>query len=193
MRYSKDHSVETRRKVLAAAAFAFRAQGIDGAGVDGIAAAAGVTSGAIYRQFGSKANLVAQVVEDGVAELVDLLEGARANYGPAWRTLVAGGHFQAAIHNVAESGVLPTLSADIARCEPATREAYTQGVLKALAVTTTQNPAGEVAARHDALVLLTAVVGGIVIARASGDAGLRDEIAACLVALADQIDTKSNH
>ena len=192
MRYSKDHSAETRRKVLAAASLAFRAQGIDGAGVDGIAAAAGVTSGAIYRQFGSKANLVAQVVEDGTAELVGLLEGAKATLGPTWRTLVADGHFQTAVYNVAESGVLPTLSADIARAEPATRDAYTQGVLKAVAVTTTQSPDGDAAARHDALVLLIAVVGGIVIARASGDAGLRDEIAGCLVKLADTIDTKAN-
>lgn len=46
---------ETWRLMLEAAGRAFRSPGYDGIGVDGLAKGAGVTSGAFYAHFGSKA------------------------------------------------------------------------------------------------------------------------------------------
>lgn len=63
---------EVRRAVLDAAARTFARQGIDGASLDDVAAAAGFTKGAVYSNFGSKEGLVAALVEDRVSAYLDL-------------------------------------------------------------------------------------------------------------------------
>jgi AcrR family transcriptional regulator len=51
-------AAETRERLLRAAADVFAAQGFDGTRVAGIAAAAGVSNGALYAHFASKADLL---------------------------------------------------------------------------------------------------------------------------------------
>ncbi|MCK2215575.1 TetR/AcrR family transcriptional regulator [Actinomadura sp. ATCC 31491] len=51
-------AAETRERLLAAAAEVFAARGYDGTRVADIAAAAGVSNGALYAHFGSKAELI---------------------------------------------------------------------------------------------------------------------------------------
>src|SRR5277367_2816203 len=51
-------ATETRERLLRAAADAFAAQGYDGTRVADIAASAGVSNGALYAHFGSKAELL---------------------------------------------------------------------------------------------------------------------------------------
>ncbi len=65
---------ETRTRLLRAAADAFAARGYDGTRVADIAAAAGVSNGALYAHFGSKAELlVASIRAHGGRVLADLL------------------------------------------------------------------------------------------------------------------------
>ena len=62
MRVSKQAVAENRRRILAAAARLFREHGIDGAGVDAITEAAGLTHGAFYSQFASKEAVVVEAL-----------------------------------------------------------------------------------------------------------------------------------
>ena len=55
MRYGPGHKDEARSKILNAAGRGFRSLGFGGIGVDGLAKDAGVTSGAFYGHFSSKA------------------------------------------------------------------------------------------------------------------------------------------
>ena len=66
---------ETRARILAGAGRTFRSQGYGGAGVDGVAKAAGVTSGAFYAHFKSKAEAFREAVVVGMQDL----EGAIRN------------------------------------------------------------------------------------------------------------------
>ena len=59
MRVSKQAAAENRRRILTGAAGLFRERGIEGAGVDAITEAAGLTHGAFYSQFKSKEAVVA--------------------------------------------------------------------------------------------------------------------------------------
>lgn len=59
----------TRLALLEAAAEVFAEQGYAGAGVDAIAGRAGVTGGALYRHFASKAELLLEVVAQAVHAL----------------------------------------------------------------------------------------------------------------------------
>src|SRR5512134_4047152 len=56
----------TRAKLLDSAAEVFSEQGYAGASISAIADRAGVTSGALYRHFASKADLLLHVVEQAV-------------------------------------------------------------------------------------------------------------------------------
>ena len=65
---------QTREKLLAAAADAFAERGYDGTRVADIAAAAGVSNGALYAHFGSKAELlVAALRAHGQRQLEDVI------------------------------------------------------------------------------------------------------------------------
>jgi AcrR family transcriptional regulator len=66
-------AAETRERLLQAAAAAFQTQGFEGTRVADIASAAGVSNGALYSHFGSKAELLAEALRDhGSQELASL-------------------------------------------------------------------------------------------------------------------------
>jgi AcrR family transcriptional regulator len=66
-------SAETRERLLRAAAAAFQSQGFEGTRVADIAAGAGVSNGALYSHFASKAELLAEALRDhGSTELASL-------------------------------------------------------------------------------------------------------------------------
>lgn len=66
-------AAETRERLLLAAAAAFQSQGFEGTRVADIAGAAGVSNGALYSHFGSKAELLAEALRDhGSNELASL-------------------------------------------------------------------------------------------------------------------------
>jgi AcrR family transcriptional regulator len=69
---------DTREKLFEAAARVFEEQGIGGASIEAIAAAAGFTRGAFYSNFRSKDELIIAMLEDHVAQSIrrnlDLLD-----------------------------------------------------------------------------------------------------------------------
>lgn len=84
MRYDPAQKEATRKRMLEAAHRLFRRQGFAGAGVDGLASEAGVTSGAFYKHFGSKAEAFRTSVEIGVGEFRAAVEQFQEQYGGAW-------------------------------------------------------------------------------------------------------------
>ena len=61
---------DTREKLFEAAARLFEEQGIGGASIEAIAAAAGFTRGAFYSNFKSKDELIIAMIEDHVAQSI---------------------------------------------------------------------------------------------------------------------------
>lgn len=62
MRYSKTKQAKTRAKILNAAVVALRRDGVDGIGLSGLMAEAGLTKGGFYAHFGSKDGPIAEAV-----------------------------------------------------------------------------------------------------------------------------------
>ncbi|MFX7836726.1 TetR family transcriptional regulator, partial [Acinetobacter baumannii] len=85
----------TRKKILDAAARRFRAEGYDGLGIDGLAKAAGVTNGAFYGHFDSKADAFREVAIQGLVELREGIERYRAEYGVEWLAAFTRFYFSA--------------------------------------------------------------------------------------------------
>jgi AcrR family transcriptional regulator len=63
MRYEKGHKDATHDRILEAAAYRFRQQGIAASGVAGIMSDAGLTNGAFYAHFSSKKDMIAKSLE----------------------------------------------------------------------------------------------------------------------------------
>jgi TetR/AcrR family transcriptional repressor of nem operon len=68
VRYPPDRKAETREAVLKAAACELRERGYHGVGVDRLAAAAGLTSGAFYGHFSSKEEVLGSVIDANVGQ-----------------------------------------------------------------------------------------------------------------------------
>ncbi len=182
MRYSKEHKARTRRALIDAAGRVFRENGEAGGGVDAVAAAAGVTSGAVYRQFGAKEALFETVIADGMDRLASFLAAARDKDGDAWIRDVID--YYVGPSHVGDAGggcLLPTLSLDISRGDDGARDAYNDGLARAIAVLT-DDRTGPGMAEPRAAHLLASLLGAVILARATGDDGLRDDLRKALLA-----------
>ena len=123
--------------ILAAASQALKEKGFQGIGVDGLAASAQVTSGALYSNFGSKEAFLEQVVdaqlgaEFAVVDDPDPAERRR-------RLVEFLGVYLGEDHrgDVAHGCVRPSLSADVSRAGDSVREVYQRRVLDLVAPAT---------------------------------------------------------
>src|ERR1700710_3271468 len=79
MRYPKDQKAKARQAIVQAGARVLRTNGFNGIGVDGLAASAGVTSGAFYSNFSNKEALLEQVIAACLGEpFIDSESGSLA-------------------------------------------------------------------------------------------------------------------
>lgn len=126
MRYPPDQKVRARDALLRAGARSLKTAGFSGIGVDGLAAAAGVTSGAFYSNFPSKEAMLEAVIDAGVGEPF-LSDTESATRGDARaRLLDFVEEYLTADHSIdpAEGCVMPALSADVSRAQPPVQEVY---------------------------------------------------------------------
>ncbi|AGW93014.1 MULTISPECIES: TetR/AcrR family transcriptional regulator [Cupriavidus] len=129
MRYSSTHKQETRERLLNSSRAIAKKGGFDSTGVDALMGAIGLTGGAFYSHFGSKAELFAAVIEQELANSTEMLAGeetAEDHFVKRIRSYLSSSH---ALHP--ESGcALPTLGPEIARAEPAVRASVERSAKK---------------------------------------------------------------
>ncbi|MFS0772735.1 TetR/AcrR family transcriptional regulator [Sphingomonas sp. 1P08PE] len=82
---------ETRERLIRAARHAFAMQGYTAASMDELTAAAGLTRGALYHNFGDKRGLLAAVIERIDAEMAERLRMIRAHAPTLWDGLLDEG------------------------------------------------------------------------------------------------------
>src|SRR5690349_16381715 len=100
--------------------------GFNGIGVDGLAAEAGVTSGAFYSNFRNKEAMLEAIVETAVGEpfLTDTETASKAEVRRQLRKFIDSYLTVVHVEHPADGCPMPTLSADVARAGTPTREAY---------------------------------------------------------------------
>lgn len=84
MRHKGINKEETRRKMTKAVGQGFREHGYAGIGVDGLAKAAGVTSGAFYSHFGSKDGAFEVALAAGLDEVIEGVPKFQNEHGADW-------------------------------------------------------------------------------------------------------------
>ncbi|MFG6198392.1 TetR family transcriptional regulator [Nonomuraea sp. JJY05] len=112
-------AAETRERLLKAAAEVFAARGYDGTRVADIAAAAGVSNGALYAHFGSKADLLVAALRAHGRRILANLFAADPHRSAAELLLVLGRRLprprEAAGYLVVEALVAARRDEDVAR------------------------------------------------------------------------------
>ena len=126
MRYPPNQKAVARAALLQAGMREMKVAGFNGIGVDGLASAAGVTSGAFYSNFVNKEEMLQAIVEVAVGEpfLADSESGTKAEKRSQLKSFLSDYLSAHHVENPGDGCVMPALSADVARASAATREAY---------------------------------------------------------------------
>jgi AcrR family transcriptional regulator len=174
-----EKKLETRQRILDAAARRFRSSGLGGVGVDGLASAAGVTSGAFYVHFASKQEAFCAAVEHGLADLNAGVAYFQQEHGSRWWSRFV--HFylnEKRTCDLSESCSLQSLAAEVARADEAGRQVFEAG-LQAVAQSVVDGPVspGKPPTLDAALAALATLVGAVSLARAVASAAVADRIA----------------
>mgnify|MGYP000181490188 CR=1 FL=1 len=190
MKVTKAQAEANRAHVVETASQLFRERGFDGVGVADLMAAAGFTHGGFYKQFGSKADLMAESTACGIAQTAALTAGVDA--------AEFIGHYLSREHRDNRAGgcTMAALGGDAARQPESVRIAFAEGVERLVAQLTEQRhvtkPADAAQARARTLEMLAHAVGAIVMSRACpDDSPLADEIlAVCRNAILGSLGTR---
>ncbi|MDB4987440.1 MAG: TetR family transcriptional regulator [Myxococcaceae bacterium] len=169
---------QTRARILEGAGRSFRTHGY-GAGVDGVARAAGVTSGAFYAYFNSKAEAFRETVVVGLKDLELAVRQLRAADESTWVERFVNFYLgEKRTCELPESCALQSLTTEVARADVETRQAY-EAELRAVVRATAEGMDAPTATarRRQAIVMLALVSGGVSLARAVNDPAFSLEIA----------------
>ncbi len=161
MRYSPDHKQITRDRLVSGSATAAKEHGFAATGVDALAKAGGLTSGAFYKHFAGKDALLAAVCEVELA--ATRARFARIEPLVVEQVLRAVDRYLSLEHvrSPALGCVLPALSAEIGRASLETRTSFERAFAELLAVLTEK-----VGDESLASAIVTQCVGAVTVARA---------------------------
>jgi TetR/AcrR family transcriptional repressor of nem operon len=173
LRYPPDQKAKARKALVQAGARSLKTCGFNGIGVDGLAASAGVTSGAFYSNFPNKEAMLEAVIDAFVGEpFLSDTESVTLDEG---RSLLEqfvedylSTHHRA---DPAEGCVMPALSADVSRAQPSVQAVF-EGKISAFAKRIASVLDGDPSDRERrAWSIVALMVGGIAISRAMTDEG----------------------
>jgi TetR/AcrR family transcriptional repressor of nem operon len=176
MKVSQAQSADNRQAILAAAATLYREHGFAGVGVADISRAAGFTHGGFYGRFESKQALAAEACGAAFAVSLPRLQASLDKHGgdltPFIRNYLSPRHRDAP----GAGCPMPSLAVDAGRAAGPVAAAMTQGISGYLHTLATHRPDGSVtdapsdADKARAISSLAALVGGMVLARATAEA-----------------------
>lgn len=177
MRVTKAQALENREHIVKTASAIFRERGFDGVGVADLMAAAGFTHGGFYKNFGSKADLMAEASANSLAQ--SLISAEALSIKDFIDVYVSRAHRDAR----ATGCTLAALCGDAARQSGDLKSAFAEGIESTLQSLSEKSPNGPDApageAREQMIDLLARALGAIVLSRACpDDSALADEILA---------------
>lgn len=188
MRYKTDQKEKTRQLMLDAAGRGFRKHGYAGIGVDGLAKAAGVTSGAFYSHFGSKDGAFELALTAGLDEVIEALPRFQSEHGKNWVVAFAEYYLGKSHRNSLDCGcAMATLTPEAVRFGAKVHTIFEKKML-IIAGLIAKGLAGN--SNEECLTrawsMLGVLIGGINVARAMKSAKISEEVAEAIKATAIQ-------
>jgi len=174
MRYEKGHKDASRRRIMEVAAESFRRDGIAATGLAGIMSEAGLTNGAFYPHFESKADLVRECIATAMDDQSNKLQMALANGGLA---AVLSIYLSPAHRDNPEHGcVLASLLPELVRQPLETRKVYAERISNTVRQWAASLPPETKDREGMALTLYATLIGALQLARAVKGTALSDRI-----------------
>jgi TetR/AcrR family transcriptional repressor of nem operon len=195
--YPPGHSEQTKKKIVNSARKLFNRFGFDNVSINQIMAGAGLTRGAFYSYFDSKSDLYAEVLGCFFTdpEWNDSWEGVHIDLTAAdvgrqiIRAYLSRQHLESK-DNACPMVALPT---DVARSGAGAKRAF-EAVFKAMVSTLERGLKGEShSPRTTAQAIAALCVGGMVIARATNDRKVANELCHASMAVALKLGGWDNH
>lgn len=178
MKVTREQATENRIRVLDAASRLFRERGVDHVTVADVMADAGLTHGGFYASFASKSDLVVQATARALGEQADqwraVIETAEED---AFQALVR--FYVSSLHRDTPGAgcALGALAADAARGDAAMQATFADGLSGYVDLLASIAPGRTKALRRQhALAAISAMIGALVLARATDNAPISDEI-----------------
>jgi len=173
VRVSKVKAAENRKRIGASAARLFRERGLSGVGVDELGAAAGLSYGSLYSQFGSKDGLMAEAVDEAFRAFADRMSGD-TRLSDYVRTYLSPEHRD----RPGEGCAVSALGGEIPRQSPSVRARFAAGIKRSHArIKGLMTKAGAAPLTdEEAWSTMATLVGSLVLARAITEPDLAERI-----------------
>lgn len=176
MRYEKGRKDTSRRRIMEVAAERLRGDGIAATGLASIMSDAGLTNGAFYPHFQSKAELVRESVAAALEDQSNQLRGLIASGGleAAIAAYLSAAHRDNPGKGCASAALLP----ELARQSSETRQLYTEHFLTLMREVSAALPPQTKDPESMALGIFATLIGALELARAVTGTALSDRILA---------------
>jgi TetR/AcrR family transcriptional repressor of nem operon len=165
MKVTKEKAAEHRAAIVRAATRLLRERGLDGVGIAEITKAAGLTHGGFYGHFASKDALVAEACDQSFANTLKWLPGGEAATAPDLLAYLDGYLSERHRDRPGRGCPMAAYASDIARQDEAVQNSCAQGVERFVDGLMERLPIGT--SRAKAILILSALVGGMTLARAT--------------------------
>lgn len=181
MRVSRAEMDKSHERIVAGAARLLREQGVENTSVADVMETAGLTHGGFYRHFANKEALVAAALQHAFAQVTTMMEGALGARSPTEAQALYRGYYLSDAHLSQPGAACPVamLAGDIARAEPALKDAFGEGVNCMVDSLERMQAGRRKQGRAEAIREFALLVGAAVIARASDPDTARSVISAC--------------
>lgn len=179
LKTSRAHVEKNRENLLDAASKGFRRKGFEGVRVADLMQEVGLTHGGFYNYFKSKDELVASACDASLKRQSERVKGMKHQHAGAELIAYFERYLSQASRDTPESACLfPSLAADVSRQGDAVRTVFSEGLrdyLDAMGNLTDKDRPQD-GLPHNAVAVLSTLVGAMVLARAVNDRQLSDGI-----------------
>ncbi len=170
MAWKETHKLETRQRILGAAADLFTRKGFNLVGIDEVMLAAGLTRGAFYAHFSSKIDLYEAAIISAAISAAERINEQGKDLNSAIANYLSADH----LHSEDVRCPMACLVSDVAHDDQRVQEIYTRlfkGFTKHL-----QQLADETTSEDQTLVQSVLMIGGLALARSLTDKKLAEKI-----------------
>jgi TetR/AcrR family transcriptional regulator, transcriptional repressor for nem operon len=171
---SQADKAASHERIVKAASRRIRRDGIDNVSVAELMNQAGLTHGGFYRHFDSRDELVAEAIDAALAQGSERVHAAAKVGGEDALAAIIDAYLSRLHRDKPETGcAVAALPTDISRTDARARAAYSRQVRTYVDLLAELTPARDPDERH---LILAALVGALLLARAVDDRRLSDEI-----------------
>jgi TetR/AcrR family transcriptional repressor of nem operon len=178
MGYSRAQKVKTHERIVKLASKRFREEGLAGIGIAELMKEAGLTVGGFYKHFNSRDHLVAEAVNSAFGGWKRRVEAAKSGGPPVSYVKLIDEYLNEAHRDNPGTGcAFSALAPEIARSDKRTRALTSEQVRNDIQLIATLLPGRDKRrARSRAVLIFSALVGAMSLARAVSDEALSREI-----------------